>query len=93
MSNENNGGTIIWKPVCETMLQSDDIDATYQISRSNKVGGRFIYRAWHRKSNRILAAIECVDERGDRAAAIAGCKDACELDARGEVPVFPGELA
>lgn len=79
--------SIVWKPVCATLLQSDDIDATYQISRSPRPeGGRLIYRAWHRQSNRILAAIECADEVGDRAAATKGCKEACEADARGEVP-------
>jgi hypothetical protein len=67
------------------MLQSDD--TVYQISRTPKAeGGRLIYRAWHRKSNRILAAIECADEVGDRAAATRDCKEACEVDARGEVP-------
>jgi hypothetical protein len=86
-------GGITWKTISDTMLQSDDIDATYQISRSSKQGGRFIYRAWHRRTNRILAAIECVDERGDRAAAVRDCKAACEMDARGEEPVFPGEVA
>lgn len=77
--------SIVWKTVCATLLQSGD--ATYQISRSPvPEGGRLIYRAWHRQSNRILAAIECADEVGDRAAATKGCKEACECDARGEVP-------
>lgn len=70
---------ITWKPVSATMIQSDDVDHTYQISRTPKpVAGRFTYRAWHRPTNLIVSAAECYDEAGDRAAAQAVCKAACE---------------
>lgn len=71
--------TITWKPVTATMIHSDDVDHTYQISRTPKtVAGRFTYRAWHRPTSTIIAAAECFDEAGDRAAAQKLCKEACE---------------
>lgn len=69
-----------WISVCETMVQSED--GRYQISRSPKlVHGRYVYRAWLRATNEILATEECVDEAGERAAARKLCMDACEADA------------
>ena len=69
---------ITWKPVTATMIQSDDVDHTYQISRTpKKEHGRYTYRAWHRATSTIVAAAECFDEAGDRAAAISVCKEAC----------------
>ena len=68
---------MIWHTVSNTLIQSDG--AEYQISRGpGTASGTFTYRAWHRKTNGILATVNCVDEHAERAKAVAECKAACE---------------
>lgn len=63
-------------PVSETMQQSEC--GQYQLSRTPKpTGSKHTYRAWHRPTNELLREVTVYDEPGDRAAAIAECKEAC----------------
>lgn len=65
-------------PAGETMSQSED--GVYQISRSPKPEGNcYIYRAWHRPTNKIITTISVYDEPAERAAAQAHCESACEV--------------
>jgi len=64
-----------WEALTSTMLQTSC--KRYQISRGPLEAGKFTYRAWLRAENKILASVQCYNEAGDRAAAVAECKEAC----------------
>ena len=73
---------IQFKPVTATMIQSDDVDGTYQISRTPKPeAGKHTYRAWHRPTSKVIWTESVYDEPAERAAALEACKEMCRRHA------------
>lgn len=68
-----------WRRLSDTLLETEC--KTFQIGRAPVHCGRITYRAWRRKTNTILLAMDADDTPEDRKRAVSRCKEVCEAAA------------